>query len=132
MAAYFDGKHHPQKALLPRIGYLALHNDAVIGYIAGHRTTRFGCDGEVQYLFVAPAYRRQAVATRLLRLLTRWFAANEISKVCVNVDIGSPPAQPFYASHGAVAINKHWYMWPDIGVVLPLGPLDADDSSNAG
>jgi hypothetical protein len=40
MAAPFDGKHHPQEALYPRIGHVALVGEAVIGYIAGHPTTR--------------------------------------------------------------------------------------------
>lgn len=56
MAAYFDGRHHPQQALLPRVGYVALAENQVMGYIAGHLTTRHGCGGEVQYLFVAPAF----------------------------------------------------------------------------
>ena len=43
MAAYFNGQHHPQQALLPRVGYVALAGDAVIGYIAGNRTTRHAC-----------------------------------------------------------------------------------------
>src|SRR5690242_10762779 len=67
IAAYLDGQHHPQQASLPRAGYLALKDSAVVGYIAGHLTTRHGCSGELQYLFVAPAYRRQGVATALLR-----------------------------------------------------------------
>lgn len=48
MAAYLDRQHHPQQALPPRVGYVAMANDAVIGYIAGHRTRRLDCDGEVQ------------------------------------------------------------------------------------
>src|SRR5881396_1727693 len=67
MAAYFAGQHHPHQAMLPRVGYLALAGDDVIGYIAGHRTQRFGNDGEVQYLYVAPNYRRLGIASALLR-----------------------------------------------------------------
>ena len=97
MAAYFDRQHHPQQALLPRVGYVALANDTVIGYIAGHRTTRHGCSGEVQYVFVAPAYRRRGIGTALLQLLAEWFQAQAAQKVCVAVAADSPPeAQPFY------------------------------------
>src|SRR5262245_46840171 len=67
MAAYFACQHHPQQALPPRVGYVALHKDEVVGYIAGHCTMRNECSGEVQYLFVAPAYRRQGIGTSLLR-----------------------------------------------------------------
>src|SRR5262245_42935582 len=89
MADYLEGDHHPQQALRPRIGYLALAGDAVIGYIAGHRTLRHGCDGEVQYLFVAPEHRRKGIATALLRHLAGWFIAEGANKVCVNVDVDS-------------------------------------------
>ena len=56
MTAYFNGQHHPQRALAPRTGYVALIDATVVGYIAGHLTTRHECAGEVQYLFVAPAH----------------------------------------------------------------------------
>jgi GNAT superfamily N-acetyltransferase len=118
MAAYFDLKHHPRQALRSRAGYLAFEGDAVIGYIAGHRTTRYACAGEVQYLFVAPAYRRRGIAAALLRLLAAWFREQGASRVCVDLDADSPAARPFYVSLGASALNKRWYVWEDIGVVL--------------
>jgi ribosomal protein S18 acetylase RimI-like enzyme len=117
MDAYFDGQHHPQQALLPRVGYVALAAELVVGYVAGHLTTRQTCAGEVQYLFVAPAYRRRRVATELLRLLAVWFRGRGAAKVCVCVDADSPAARPFYRSLGAFPIRKYWYVWDDIGVV---------------
>jgi GNAT superfamily N-acetyltransferase len=118
MLAYFNGQHHPQQALLPRIGYVALAAESMVGYIAGHLTMRHACAGEVQYLFVAPAYRRRGVATALLHLLPGWFREQGAAKVCVCVDADSPAAQPFYAGLGAVALKKYWYAWDDIGVIL--------------
>jgi GNAT superfamily N-acetyltransferase len=117
MAEYFDGGHHPQDALAPRIGYVALVSDTVIGYIAGHLTTRHGCAAEVQYLFVAPEFRRRGVATSLLRLLAGWFADAGALKVCVCVDAESPAARPFYESAGAVPFKRFWYAWDDISAV---------------
>ncbi|MGQ0815993.1 MAG: GNAT family N-acetyltransferase [Gemmatimonadota bacterium] len=73
MRAYFEGQHHPQQALLPRTGFVAVRDGRVVGYIAGHLTTRHGCDGEVQYLYVAPTHRRHGVAVGLLRFLRDWF-----------------------------------------------------------
>ncbi len=46
MALYLAGQHHPQHALAPRVIYVAEQGDSLIGFIAGHRTRRFGCDGE--------------------------------------------------------------------------------------
>lgn len=131
MAAYFDRRHHPQQALPPRIGYVAMANDAVIGYIAGHRTRRLDCDGEVQYLYVAPPYRRQGIATALLRLLAAWFRTQGAVKVCVNVDVESPPAPPFYLRCGATPLSQHWYIWPDIGALLEAPPASTGDSPRA-
>lgn len=125
MAAYFDGLHHPQRALAPRIGYVACADTRVVGYIAGHLTTRHDCAGEIQYLFVEPAHRRQGVATELLRLMARWFAEQlGARRVCVCLDADSPSAQPFYAALGAsqLAPNRPlWYVWADIGLLIP-GP----------
>jgi GNAT superfamily N-acetyltransferase len=117
-AAYLDGKHHPQQALLPRVAFVGLDDDVVIGYIAGHLTRRFGCDGELQYLFVAPSHRRHKVAAEMLRLLALWFVEQRALRVCVNADIDSPGAVPFYVSQGAVALNPHWYVWNDIRSVM--------------
>jgi GNAT superfamily N-acetyltransferase len=102
MAAYLYGKHHPQQALLPRVAYLALDRDTVVGYIAGHLTRRHGCDGEVQYLFVAPPYRRQGIGSALLGLLAAWFGDQGAIRICVNADLESPAAVPFYTSQGAL------------------------------
>ena len=115
MAAYLKGRHHPQQALPERVGYVALVNDAVVGYIAGHRTERHGCAGEVQYLFVARNFRRCAIATRLMRLLAEWFRSQGVQEVCVGVADDSPPeAKPFFESVGAVPFKKYWYAWQDI------------------
>lgn len=119
MTAYFDRQHHPQKALPARIGYVALANDAVVGYIAGHRTTRNGCAGEVQYLFVTPAHRRRGIGTELLRLLAKWFHEQGAQKVCVGIAGDSPPeAKPFYESVGASPLKRNWYGWEAIGIMF--------------
>jgi GNAT superfamily N-acetyltransferase len=117
MEAYFNRTHHPQGALRPRIGLVATAGDEVIGYIAGHLTRRFDCDGEVQYLFVAPPYRRMGVARRLLELLADWFSAEGATRICVDVNEESPAARSFYVSMGATVLRPHWMVWDDIGEV---------------
>jgi GNAT superfamily N-acetyltransferase len=118
MRAYFDGQHNPQQALPERTGYVALENGAVIGYIAGHLTTRHGCAGEVQYLFVARAFRRRGIATKLIDLLARWFEGRGALKVCVAVAADSPrEARPFLEGAGAAPLKKNWHGWDDISMV---------------
>lgn len=119
MVAYLEGRHHPQHALAPRVALVALDGSSVVAYTAGHATTRYGCSGEVQYFYVAPAYRRRGVASRLLRELARWFEARGIARVCVNADIESAGAVAFYTSRGAWPLSPHWYIWDDIGTLLP-------------
>ena len=67
MRLYLAGEHHPQHARSARVAFLAEFDGAAVGYIAGHLTTRFGCDGELQWLLVAPCHRGGPTATRLLR-----------------------------------------------------------------
>ncbi len=121
MTAYFRGQHHPQRALMPRTGYVALAEGTIIGYIAGHLTTRHDCGGEVQYLFVAPEFRRRGIGTSLLRLMAGWFQEQAVVKVCVCVDAHSPAAQPFYHKLGASPLSplrKYWYVWENIRVLF--------------
>ncbi len=114
MAAYLDGQHHPQQALPPRVAYVAVVEDAVVGYIAGHLSRRYQCDGELQYLFVAPQYRRMAIASELLRLLARWFTDEGARRICVNVEPDNANARAFYMGHGAIGLHPFWLLWSDI------------------
>jgi GNAT superfamily N-acetyltransferase len=124
MTAYFDGQLHPQHALSPRVIYVAHQDDALTGYIAGHLTRRFGCDGELEWLYVTPESRRHSVASGLLRCLATWFQEQHASRVCVNVPVSNVVAHRFYARNGAVAMNQHWLAWDDIAVALGSGKVD--------
>lgn len=120
MTAYFDRRHHPQHALLPRVIYIALENDRLIGYIAGHRTRRYACDGELQWVYVAPVHRRRGVATELLRRLAAWFVQEQVLRVCVNV-ASDTLARNFYMHRAAQPLNSHWLVWNRIAMVLDDG-----------
>jgi GNAT superfamily N-acetyltransferase len=119
IAAYLAGQHHPQQALPARTGYVAFVGEQVIGYIAGDRTNRHECEGEVQYLFVSPAYRLRGIGTALVQRLAQWFAQEGVRKVCIGVANDSPPpAKPFVESLGATPLNKNWYAWDAFGTLL--------------
>jgi GNAT superfamily N-acetyltransferase len=114
MAAYFDGQHHPQQALPPRVGYVAAVGDAIVGYIAGHRTTRHRYSGEIQYLFVKPDYRRRGIGSALVQRLADWFERDGARDICVCVDADNPAAAPFYDSLGAAPFKRFWRGWTDM------------------
>lgn len=119
MAAYLAGDHHPREALAPRAMWIAWNGDHPVGYVAGHLTRRFRCDGELQWIHVAAAYRRRGIASRLIRTLASWFVEHGARRVCV--DVGDQAARAFYARLGAVELNRHWMVWDDIGRVLDAG-----------
>ena len=118
IASYLAKEHHPRHALLPRICYVALAGEALVGYIAGHLTRRYDCDGELQWINVIPEHRGTGVAAELLQRLAKWFVKQKARRVCVDVDPANIPARRFYAKHGAQTLNPHWLVWPDIKIAL--------------
>jgi GNAT superfamily N-acetyltransferase len=118
ISGYLAKEHHPRRALLPRICYVAPAGDALVGYIAGHLTRRYQCDGELQWINVIPKQRGTGVAAELLQRLAKWFIKQKARRVCVDVDPANVPARRFYAKHGAQTLNAHWLVWPDIKAAL--------------
>ena len=119
VTAYFNKEQHPQQALLPRVIYVAIDSEKIIGMIAGHLTKRFGCDGELQWIDVTEEYRGKGIAAELLQMLSKWFIEQKAFFVCV--DVGSEAGRKFYKKFGAENINEHWMGWKDIRVVLKYG-----------
>lgn len=115
ITGYMEGRHHPQKALMPRVVYVADEEGVVVGFIAGHLTRRFECDGELEWINVIPERRRSGVASELLRRLAEWFVKEKARRICVDPD---PAARNFYTRHGAENLNGHWLVWEDINIVL--------------
>jgi ribosomal protein S18 acetylase RimI-like enzyme len=99
---------------------VAEQDDEVIGFIAGHLTRRFHCDGELQWINVSTTQRRQGVARELLRELGDWFSAYNARKICVDVEPRNADARAFYTRHGAQPLNNHWLVWPDIALIKDL------------
>lgn len=115
LRGYIAGEYHPQLALPPRIVVIASKGATTAGYCAGHCTRRFDCTGELQWLFVSPAFRRQGVGAALIGKLAGWFVARKAMRVCVNVDPSNAPALWFFGAMGASAKDEHWLEWLDIG-----------------
>lgn len=114
MRRYMTGAHHPQLARAPRVAFVAEADGAIAGFVAGHLTRRFGCEGELQWILVAPEHRGTPAATRLLAALATWFVAHDAARVCVNVAQENDVARRFYARHGATELSAHWMVWADI------------------
>ncbi len=108
---YLSGEHHPQQALPERAAFVAVAEERVVGFSSGHRTRRFGCDGELQWINVAADARGQRIAGRLLDAQLDWFRTRNALRICVNVAPENEPARKLYAAHGAIAMNAHWMLW---------------------
>ena len=117
IGGYMRGELHPQQALAPRVVLVAAGGEDIVGFIAGHLTRRFGCDGELEWLDVVAECRRTGVAGELWRALATWFAGRQARRICVDVDPQNAPARAFYRKHGAQDLNPHWLVWPDTSVV---------------
>lgn len=112
--SYLAGERHPREAKKPRVAYVAVHDDLIVGLVAGHLTRRFQCDGELEWISVRPEYRRHGVSGRLLRLLAQWFAEQNAARVCVDVVPTNEAARRFYSRNGAVDLKPSWMVWDDI------------------
>ena len=118
MALYLEGEHHPQHALPLRVMFVGMEKHSAVGYIGGHLTRRYDCDGELQYLYVVPQHRRNGIASELLALLADWFSQQNASRICVDVEPDNATARAFYARHGAVEFSAYWMVWTDVMAVL--------------
>jgi ribosomal protein S18 acetylase RimI-like enzyme len=115
---YMRGESHPQHALMPRIIFVAEDKEKIVGFIAGHRTTRLGCNGELEWINVIPEYRKNGVASELLNYLAKWFVEQNAVKVCIDVAAENITAQKFYRKHRATNLNPHWLYWEDVRVAV--------------
>jgi|SRR5271167_670302 len=118
ISRYLNCELHPQQALMQRVVYVALEDDSLVGFVAGHLTRRCACDGELEWINVIPGRRGSRVASELLRRLAAWFVAQGAARICVDVDPTNITARRFYTRHGAENLNEHWLYWHEINVVL--------------
>src|SRR5467141_1079358 len=96
ISRYRHRELHPQQAVLPRVIYVALERDSLVGFIAGHLTRRYACEGELEWINVIPPSRGGGIASELLRRLAAWFTEQKASRICVDVDPANTTARRFY------------------------------------
>ena len=97
----------------PAAVFVAVDDAAVAGFVAGHRTRRHGCDGELEWINVVPERRGQGIAQQLVVSMGQWFAGNGLRRICVNVEPDNARARALYARFGAEPIHKYWLVWED-------------------
>jgi ribosomal protein S18 acetylase RimI-like enzyme len=115
---YLRGAIAAQHALPGHAVFVAIREQAVIGFIAGHRTTRHGCQGELEWIDVVNAHRRQGIAGQLIVTLAAWFIEQQALRVCIDVKPENTAARGLYAKYGARPLNPYWMFWEDIRVAI--------------
>jgi ribosomal protein S18 acetylase RimI-like enzyme len=118
ISGYLDGRLSPLHALAPRHCFIAAEGHELVGFVAGHLTRRHNCAGELEWINVAPKWRRRGVASELLWLIAKWFVEQGSLRVCVDVEPSNTVARAFYRLHRAEELNQHWLVWNDVSVLL--------------
>jgi GNAT superfamily N-acetyltransferase len=111
ITGYCRGVHSPQHALAERAVFVADDEAQLAGFVAGHRTRRFDCDGELQWINVAAHRRGKGIADALMERIAAWFVAQDAHRICVNVDPQNTVARRLYSRWGARPLNEHWMVW---------------------
>jgi GNAT superfamily N-acetyltransferase len=112
---WFGGRS-PQTSLPERIAFKALTGDQIVGYIAGHLTTRYNLDTEIQSFYVLKEYQRKGVGSALLMAFVNWLKKNNATTLCVGI-ARQNPYQAFYLKHGGKYLNEHWIWWDDLAAL---------------
>jgi GNAT superfamily N-acetyltransferase len=110
---YRRGEHSPQQALSKREIFVAVDDGIVVGFVAGHQTRRFSCDGELQWINVSRHKRGERIGDKLLTRMGAWFVEHNAQRVCVNVAAENSNARRLYARCGAEPYSEAWMVWDD-------------------
>ena len=116
--AYLSGRIGARQALPDSAMFVAEADGVVVGLVAGHRTTRHGCQGELEWINVTLARQGSGIAGQLLAAMAAWYVEHAARRVCVNAEPENAVARAFYARHGAVDLKPHWMVWEDVGAAL--------------
>ena len=83
---YLRKEHSPRQTLSARVAWVAVQEGKVVGFVAGYRMRRYGCEGELQWINVAKAKRGCGVTAELLSEISVWFVEQKAFRICVDVD----------------------------------------------
>jgi GNAT superfamily N-acetyltransferase len=118
ISRYKHGEHSPKQALPTREVFVAVDDGLVVGFVAGHQTRRFDCDGELQWINVVKHKRGAGVGDKLITRMGAWFIQHKAKRICVNVAPENINARRLYARCGAKPLNKAWMVWDDARFML--------------
>jgi len=113
---YFNGQS-PASAKPERVVYKAVIDGKIVGYIAGHLTSRHEKDAEIQSFYILKEYQRKGIGTKLLAEFLGWLQTHGATSLCVGID-NTNPYQAFYLKYRSAYLNPHWMFWDDNEALL--------------
>jgi GNAT superfamily N-acetyltransferase len=120
---YLSGTTSPQCAKAERQAFKAIDSGRLIGFIAGHLTTRFERDAEIQLFYVLREHQRAGVGAKLLVEMVNWFVNQNARSACVGIAVENP-YQRFYLKFGGIHLNPHWIVLDDLNALQSRLRLD--------
>jgi GNAT superfamily N-acetyltransferase len=107
------GEYLPHEGEQDRTILIAEDGGAVVGFVAGHRTRRYGCDGELQWVNVSRESRGRGIGAMLVREVGAWFVKQGARRICVDVEPDNAVARGLYSRCGAKPFKPYWMIWED-------------------
>ena len=107
------GAYLPQEGQSDRTILVAEDGTALVGFVAGHRTRRYGCDGELEWINVGRESQGRGIGAMLVREIGAWFVQHGARRICVDVEPGNAVARRLYARCGAKPFKPSWMIWED-------------------
>jgi GNAT superfamily N-acetyltransferase len=105
------GEYLPEEVAQDRTILIAEDEGTPVGFVAGHRTRRFGCDGELQWVNVARERRGLGIGAMLIRKIGFWFVEQGVQRICVDVEPDNAVARGLYSRCGAKPFKPYWMIW---------------------
>jgi predicted GNAT family acetyltransferase len=105
------GEYLREEGAQDRTILVAEDGETIVGFVAGHRTRRFGCDGELQWVNVAREIRRRGIGAMLVREIGCWFVEQGTRRICVDVEPDNAVARGLYSRCGARSFKPYWMIW---------------------
>jgi GNAT superfamily N-acetyltransferase len=88
--SYLRGESFPQMAKPERVAFKACTGKRMIGYIAGHLTSRYGKDAEIESFYVLHEHQRVGIGVRLLQRYVEWGQRHQARSLCVGIAAKKP------------------------------------------
>jgi GNAT superfamily N-acetyltransferase len=105
------GGYLPEEDTQGRTILIAEDDDTPVGFVAGHRTRRFGCDGELQWVNVVRESRGRGIGVLLIQQIGCWFVEHGVWRICVDVEPDNAVARRLYSRCGAKPFKPCWMIW---------------------